>query len=373
MTHPQAILVLPHLRIQNANAIASPLTHGFPSITAFTGLMWALERKLTQVGVPVRLHGVGVICHDHQEQVCGQGRLYAPFEFNLAKAGVRTKDQARKLEEGTPPSIVEEGRMHLQITLVLAVSEKLVPDAQATLVQGNEAQQAHWARIAGDTLAGMRVAGGSVLPSRSVPGKRVLPWMAIVPEDPEAAANAFRQWRRQWLPGFALVGRDDLLTKRLQYLRTSQSDATLLDAWLHAGRFNYEPVVPDDGTPLPEGKVKWEDPKRKKGSGWVVPIPIGYAAITPQDDVAGPVLNARDATVPLRFVESVYSLGEWISPHRLTCLSQLLWHAETDEVQGLYRCRNGYQAPRADGTSIEANSSSGMLDEWDDDEAYDYT
>ena len=38
----QAILVLPHLRIQNANAIGSPLTHGFPSITAFTGLMWAL-------------------------------------------------------------------------------------------------------------------------------------------------------------------------------------------------------------------------------------------------------------------------------------------------------------------------------------------
>ena len=35
-SHPD----LPHLRIQNANAISSPLTHGFPSITAFTGLMW---------------------------------------------------------------------------------------------------------------------------------------------------------------------------------------------------------------------------------------------------------------------------------------------------------------------------------------------
>ena len=63
----QAILVLPHLRIQNANAIASPLTHGFPSITAFTGLMWALERKLAQAGVPLQLQGVGVVCHHHQE------------------------------------------------------------------------------------------------------------------------------------------------------------------------------------------------------------------------------------------------------------------------------------------------------------------
>ena len=61
MTQAQAILVLPHLRIQNANAIASPLTHGFPSITAFTGVMWALERKLAQAGVPLQLHGVGVV------------------------------------------------------------------------------------------------------------------------------------------------------------------------------------------------------------------------------------------------------------------------------------------------------------------------
>ena len=39
------LLVLPRLRVQNANAISSPLTHGFPSMTAFLGLMWALERK----------------------------------------------------------------------------------------------------------------------------------------------------------------------------------------------------------------------------------------------------------------------------------------------------------------------------------------
>ena len=40
-------------------------------------------------------------------------------------------------------------------------------------------------------------------------------------------------------------------------------------------------------------------------------------AIAPLHE-AGSVLNARDAATPLRFVESVYSMGEWISPHRLT-------------------------------------------------------
>ena len=43
--HPtleRALLLVPHLQVQNANAISSPMTWGFPSITAFVGLMAAL-------------------------------------------------------------------------------------------------------------------------------------------------------------------------------------------------------------------------------------------------------------------------------------------------------------------------------------------
>ncbi|MBF9263191.1 type I-F CRISPR-associated protein Csy2 [Paracidovorax cattleyae] len=362
MTHPQAILVLPHLRIQNANAIASPLTHGFPSITAFTGLMWALERKLAQAGLPLRLQGVGVVCHHHQEQVT-QGYVGS---FNLTRNPVD--------KDGSTAAIVEEGRMHLQITLVLAVSEKRMPGMQAALVQANQAQLDGWATQAGHILAGMRVAGGSVLPSRPVPGRRVRPWMAIVPEEPAAAAMAFRGWSRQWLPGFALVGRDDLLAARLQHLRTTQPDATLLDAWLHASRFNHQPLSNMEGTDAPNDKVRWGDPLRSQGSGWVVPVPVGYAALTSGAHAPGTVRNARDTAVPLRFVESVYSLGEWIGPHRLTGLHQLLWHVETDETRGLYRCRNGYRPQSAnDDTSANVGNPTGTLDVWDDTEAYDYT
>lgn len=357
----QAILVLPHLHIQNANAIASPLTHGFPSITAFTGLMWALERKLAQVNVPLRLLGVGVVCHHYQEQVT-QGYVRS---FNLTRNPVD--------KDGSTAAIVEEGRVHLHITLVLAVSEKRVPGTPAALVQTNDAQLAEWARIAGNTLASMRVAGGSVLRSRTEPGKPMRPWMTIVPDDPVAAEKEFRQWRRRWLPGFALVGRDDLLAQRLLHLRATQPDVTLLDAWLHAARFNSQPLPSADGTLVPDGKVVWDDPLRPKGGGWMVPIPVGYAALTPEAHAAGTVRNARDPNVPLRFVESVYSLGEWISPHRLHSLSQLLWHAETDEALGLYRCRNGYQPTLADGALSPANGLANALDEWDDEEAYDYT
>ena len=76
------------------------------------------------------------------------------------------------------------------------------------------------------------------------------------------------------------------------------------------------------------------------------------------------------------FVESVYSLGECISPHRLTHLAQLLWRAEADEAQGLYRCRNGYQPAKAEDADADGNPTTDTLDELDeldDDEAYAYT
>lgn len=97
-----------------------------------------------------------------------------------------------------------------------------------------------------------------------------------------------------------------------------------------------------------------------------MPIPVGYAALSPLHE-AGSVLNARDAATPLRFVESVYSMGEWISPHRLTHLDQLLWRAETDEALGLYRCRNDY-AP--DPSQLPVTDETGQED---DDEIYPYS
>ncbi|MDH0846820.1 type I-F CRISPR-associated protein Csy2 [Delftia tsuruhatensis] len=356
---PQALLVFPHLRVQNANAISSPLTHGFPSITAFTGLMWALERKLAQAGIPLRLHAVGVVCHHHQEQVT-QGYVRS---FNLTRNPVD--------KDGSTAAIVEEGRIHLDISLVFTVSEKRVPGSNSapTLVQSAAEPMQQWADEAGQILSQMRVAGGSLLPSRAAPGRRVRPRLSVLAEDATERSRQFREWRRQWLPGFALVGRDDLLADRLHRLRDKAAHTTLLDAWLHASRFNHEPVAAAEGQPPPaDGKQPWADPWRGPGSGWIVPVPVGYAALSPSH-AAGEVLNARDATTPLRFVESVYSLGEWISPHRLTHLEQLLWHAHTDEKRGLYRCRSGYVPDPAAG----ADPDDAAAQEREDDDSYAYT
>jgi CRISPR-associated protein Csy2 len=330
----EGLLVFPRLRVQNANAISSPMTHGFPAVSAFTGLMHALERKLSaEHGWPLHFKEVGVISHAQQEQV-NEGYVKT---FNL------TRNPLTK--EGNTAAIVEEGRMHLEITLIFRVQEKSgnIQAEAAVLSQGNQAMLDKLAHTAARTLATMRIAGGSVLPTPPLPGKRIAPWLEVLANDNEARAKQFRQWRSQWLPGFALVGRDDLLSSRLELLKKKNPDATGLDAWLHAARFNWEAQpVNDSDTSTGRKEIVWYDPYRPKGSGWIVPIPVGYAGLGALQQ-ASDVLNSRDNTTPFRFVEAIYSLGEWISPHRLQVVEELLWHNEFDDAQAIYRCRNGYQ------------------------------
>jgi CRISPR-associated protein Csy2 len=331
---PKALLVLPHLRVQNANAISSPLTHGFPSITALTGLMWALQRQLAIAGIPLKLQQVGVICHHYEEQVVD----------GYVKTFRLTRNPVDK--DGGTGAIVEEGRIHLDITVVFLVTQQDVEGAGSELAQGHNAQLAEWAVQVGEIIASMRVAGGTLLPGRAMPGRRTRPWMAVLPEGQEEQVRAFAGWRRQWLPGYALAGRDDLLVERHRTLRNERPDARLLDAWLHAARFNHQATTDDmpdaEVQPASTKKLRWRDPFRQQGAGWTVPIPVGYAALT-KPLPAGGVANARDASTPCVFVESVYSFGQWISPHRLTHVHELLWRPETDAATGLYRCRSGYR------------------------------
>ena len=327
-----ALLVLPRLRVQNANAISSPLTWGFPSITAFTGLMTALARRLGP-GAGIRFKAVGVVCHAFEAQVTQGGYTRS---FCLTRNPV--------LQDGSTAAIVEEGRVHLDITLVFEVSL-----ASALL---NDAERTQCAMQISEWLAGMRIAGGSVMPP--LPGatqRSARPRLVLLAEDPDLRAQQFKRLARQWLPGFALVSRDDVLQNRLQALRDDASEAqpqpSLLDAWLDLSRINRRATtqtVLDEASGSSSEVVRWTTDSRP---GWLVPIPVGYTALSGLH-APGTVVGARDASVPFQFVESVYSIGQWVSPHRLTDLAQLTWRPDHAADIGLYRCINDYQAPSTD-------------------------
>ena len=320
-----ALLVLPRLRVQNANTISSPLTWGFPSITAFTGLMTALERRLgLQSGLA--LLGVGVICHGFEPQVTTAGYTRS---FHLTRNPV--------LQDGSTAAIVEEGRAHLDITLVF--------DVELDLSRSGEAERSQLAAHIGELVAGMRIAGGSVMPA--LPGtfrNPPRPLLTLVPDTVEERTKQFSRLSRRWLPGFALVSRDDLLQARRIELQTTQPGATLLDAWLDMSRINHRATrsqTVDEKTGETLETIEWATDSR---AGWTVPIPVGFAPLTALYS-PGEVIGVRDVSVPFQFVESVYSIGQWISPHRLNEVEQLLWRPSYDPATGLYRCINAFLPP----------------------------
>lgn len=319
MTNPLidagGLLILPRLQIQNANAISGPLTWGFPSPTAFTGFAHALERRLRTDSGDLRqgFGGVGIICHRFEPQVSRPaGQRTQVFRLTRNPVG----------KDGAPTALVEEGRAHLEISLVIAVKDEL-----------GESEGENWARVAHDIAQGMRLAGGSILPARK--GERYEARWQPLPEYLDGQKEVFSKLRRRLLPGFALVQREDLLANRLAEIRVKQQAASTLDALLDLSRLNLEPVGPN---PVKPEEALWQVRKRP---GWLVPLPIGYAGISPLYG-PGEVENARDNVTPFRFVESLYSLGEWVSPHRLENLQQLLWHTEADTENGVYRCTNHY-------------------------------
>ena len=325
---PAALLVLPRLRVQNANAISSPLTWGFPAPTAFLGFVHALERRLSARYRQV-FDGVGIVCHDFEAQTFRPNRRQH-LVFSQSRNPIYLKrDAAKFIAEGTSAAIVEEGRAHLEVSLVIALRHGFAED-----LEGQD-----FAEDAYRTAAGMRLAGGSVIPGDRPRPSFCLSW----PEAVEDQIKAVTRLRRRLLPGFALVHRPDLLGERLAKLKAQDATATVLDALLDLTRLNH---FPTEAAPEQEGatdsadgaKAEWQVERRP---GWLVPLPIGYAGIS-ELYAPGQVAGTRDSTTPIRFVESLYSLGQWISPHRLTCLEQLLWHSTADSEAGLYRCINRY-------------------------------
>lgn len=324
MSETSNLLILPHLRIQNANAISSPMTWGFPAMSAFIGWMHALERKLPN-DIELMFKSIGVICHQHQAQTT---QSFVPrsqdFEhhFNLSRNPVD--------KTGKTAAIVEEGRIHLEVTLVLSV------EGDACL--GDTSARNQVAKEIAHIAAGMRIAGGSVMPS--LPEQKAAS-PQLIPLGETETDDTFRRLKMRWLPGFALVLRDDLLQQHYQELQTAQPKSTLLDAWLDLSRMNIEchqtETTDDKGDTHSE--INWET---RRSPGWIVPIPVGYGALSPLHD-AGTVTSVRDESIPFRFVESLYSVGQWVSPHRLQSIDDLLWYVNNDLDTGLYRLNNDYR------------------------------
>lgn len=327
----KSLLVFKHIQVQNANAI-SGLTWGFPAITHFLGFSHALSR-FVQAEHGVAFGGCAVICHQHQVQA-HQPSGYGEYLFSLSRNPLT--------KEGNTAPFNEEGRVHLDVSLIIEC------DFTLNAIDFDTDDELEDKRLFEQQLLNkiltMRLAGGTILELGQC---EFMP----LPEIEEARTKVFRHLMLNSLPGFLLVDRSELLKTHYEQLKQEQPEAELIDAWLDFSslKFQAHPRAEEgqdvDGTTPADWNIV-----AKPAQGWLVPIMTGYKAISPLYD-SGEVEHTRDAQTPFRFVESTYSIGQWLSPHRVRDMQQIFWHYQHQD--DWYLCINNYQNNFSGNSTVE--------------------
>lgn len=286
-------LLFDHVKIHNANAISSPLTYGFPAISGFLGAIHALNRKI-ESKEPIYLDGVLIACHECDVQVY-RPNDYSDYIFRLTRNPLAKNGDTR--------SIIEEGKVHLDVSLLVEVKIENIDT-----LDDEEQQQAFVTQMK-QKLYQQRIAGGHIVSIENVK-------LISSDESDKTLANML-------LPAFVLVEAQQELEDITAELQLKNPNATQLDALVETAMLHHQP----------QEKDHWQTTSIKEGRGWLVPIPLGYQAISPLFQ-AGMVENARSNEYATQFVECIYGLGKWVFPLRLKGhLSQAFWRYQCSKLQ----------------------------------------
>lgn len=303
-------LLIPKLRIHNANAMSSSYTIGFPAMTAWLGAVHALQRRLRSNGFPkVELCRVAISCHD-----CNLQTYKGPHDGKYSIIGTANPLKKKNNSFERPP-FIEEPRCHLKASLLVELKHTN-PDEEQEFLDAVSA-----------SLTQMKLAGGDILAFQR-------PTLEYADMDDGSAARIIRKL----MPGYVIIDRSDLLKT------SGEQGMDVLDSLLDILAVHFAST----GEPGEGQAPQWT--ASRKQPGWIVPLAVGFK------DLSGPmtVKNQRSLDYEHHFVEAVVSAGEFKMPihfHdskepyavRLQDLDDMMWEYSLDSKQGLYLCKNKNQ------------------------------
>jgi len=391
-------ILINRIKVQNANAVAG-FTWGFPAITHFLGFRHNLTRKMqgTEFDEKISLSGCAVIAHEHQVHTYGS---YDSYFCQNKNPGAMSFEKAKT---GKNPSIIEEGKMNMIVSLLIGYEGYL----------GRENDFLSW--LTKQCLL-QRLAGGTILEIGAIKLFNI-----------ETKAKRLLL-KRKLLPGFILMDRSDKLADHYEACSENNPEAELLDAWLDFAALKqqarprgdliskhlkkqaknkenmntallqdwdehlskpYSGEIPDSIKKHFSGIEETKDNKEllaqwrqyrkptdktpadweylpKPSQGYLVPVMTGYKAISPVYENAK-VSNTRDNETDVCFVESVHSVGEWLGVNRLITtedFASCLWHYHYEE--NWYLCRQAHgdssmMIPNATTETIDVSPSDELI------------
>lgn len=285
------ILLIPNIKIHNANALSSPYTIGFPAMTAWLGFMHALERKLhNSKFTQIKFTGLCVSCLDINLQTHKGKNDYV-------SSIIATSNPLDKT--GKRPSFIEEARCDIEVSIAI--------ECQMDAIDHNQ-----FTNFINNLLPRMKIASGDII--------SIKPCQHL-----EVDENNPLALTKYLMPGFCLVSRQDLIRQSMEYGQDS------IDAIL-----DYLKVTTD--IEINENKKVIRSNPYKKEKGWLVPIAIGYQGIGELKITK----NQRDTTTPHKFAESIVTLGEFKMPHHFDNIDEIMWRYQDYKDDDLYLCTNSY-------------------------------
>lgn len=312
MNNATFYILIDQIKILDANAISGPLSYGFPSINSILGASHALQRKLDKSDFPeIRFDGVLISCSEYTPKVDSSG-----YDISFIQKRAPLK------KDGKTASIVEEGYVDLTLSLVI----KAIGDPSDFLNFETRKKELE-ARLKEFCLS-QRLAGGTVISIDSISfyrndqedilKKRLLPGYVLINAS-EEAQNIYHEMVEGYRTEIEekIDESTDEITNRVINPLGSNANTNALDVLLNTAIIHQ--IAPSTET------EEWQKYSFKTGRGWLVPIPIGYQAISPLYE-AGTMKNTRNPEYPAQFVETIYALGKWVFPHRLRGdLKQYFW------------------------------------------------
>lgn len=305
------LLIIPHIKVHNANALSSPFTIGFPAMSAWLGAVHALQRKINAQEIPVAFLATGVVSHNMNLQTYKGNN---DFVHSIVGTG-NPLDKT-----GARSAFIEEARCHLDVSLVIEYDNITIDERDQLLDSIRHLLHAN-----------MKIAGGDIEDFQS-------PFFI---NSKEGDTEDLRKVQRALMPGYALIERRGLMIDAME------KGADALDALIDYLAIHHSCYTDD------EGSVTWSSYRKtlnNKPAGWIVPIATGFHGIS---DV-GEAKNQRDPDTPHRFAESIVTLGEFKMPHRIKLIEDMLWRYHRDG--DLYLCQQKGQTSKPE-THISTSDS----------------
>lgn len=289
------ILLIPRIKIHNANALSSPYTIGFPAMSGWLGFMHNLQRKLSTNFSDIQFKGVAVSCHEinlHTHK--------GDNDFNYSIISKRNSLD----KSGKSTAFIEEARCDIDVSIAIEY-ENITSKNIDTLHQKLSL-----------ILHQVKVVSGDVIDFNA---NQIQSFKIQNNNDQD-----LKNFLRYLMPGFCLVLRQDLAQQEMM------QGADAIDAILE-----YLKITTNIATNEKGEQSKTFNTKEK---GWIVPISLGFQGISELSKVK----NSRDNQTKHRFAESIVSLGEFIMPYRFDKIEQLFWRYKTDIENNLYLCENNF-------------------------------